>query len=1028
MAQKKKPTSTPKNTKKKQPLAVEVALQQRQEELEVINKKLAQSQVELEAAYRQYADLYDFAPVGYLTLTRNSAIHQVNLAGANLLGVNHAEVTRLRLASFVSSESLPAFKIFFEKLLSGEGKQICELVLEQKGTGLIWARLEATCFEGGDVCRAMLTDITERKQMEQILQESENRFRMLLQDVSTIAVQGYAIDGTTQYWNTASEKLYGYSAQEALGKSLLDMIIPPEMRSEVWHAIQQMGETGEPTPAAELSLMRKDGSRVNVYSSYAIVSVPGRTPELFCLDVDLTERKRMANLLQARVQISEFAETHTFDELLQKTLDEAEALTGSQIGFAHFLEADQKTLQLQIWSTNTLDNLCTAEGKGRHYSVDEADVWTDCVSTRAPLIHNDYPTLTHSKGLPQGHAPVLRELVVPVLRNDLIVMIMGVGNKPTDYDDNDIETLSQLANLAWDIVQRKQAEELLKESEWRTRIVSELTTDYIFVVDVDPSGILKLSWASDNLFRMTGRTTEDAATVDLWKSIIHPDDNVHFFEFVNQILSTAEAGALECRSFYKNRRERWIHIFARPQVGEGGRVKIIVGAIQDITERKRAEEALRESQKLFSLFMLHSPIYAFIKEVTPAESRVLQASDNYQQMIGISGRDMAGKTMEELFPAETAAKFTADDWSVVSSGEVLKLDEDLNGRHYTTIKFPIVQGDKTLLAGYTIDITDRVRAQEALKQSETQYRLLIENQTDLVVKVDNKSKFLYVSPSYCKVFGKTEAELIGKSFIPLVHPDDVKATQNEMEKLYQFPYSCRLEQRAMTKDGWRWFSWSDTAELNNQNEVVSIIGVGRDITERKQTEMELQDMKDGLEAANRELQIALALQQQLAHTDALTGINNRRHLYELADHEYDIAARYRQPLSVIMFDIDHFKEVNDAFGHAAGDQILQRVTQVACANLRSADVIGRYGGEEFVIVLPMTNAKQAYPLAERIRVGVEEMRVHTEKGAAVVTLSIGIVELIQGAQNGSAENLIRRADEAMYAAKQAGRNRTEIRE
>ena len=133
------------------------------------------------------------------------------------------------------------------------------------------------------------------------------------------------------------------------------------------------------------------------------------------------------------------------------------------------------------------------------------------------------------------------------MRNDLIVMIMGVGNKSTDYDDNDIETLSQLANLAWDIVQRKQAEELLKESEWRNRIVSELTTDYIFVVDVDPSGILKLRWASDNLFRITGRTIEDAATSDVWGNIIHPDDRVRFFDFINQILSTAEAGELECR-------------------------------------------------------------------------------------------------------------------------------------------------------------------------------------------------------------------------------------------------------------------------------------------------------------------------------------------------------------------------------------------------------------------------------------------------------------------------------------------------
>ena len=158
----------------------------------------------------------------------------------------------------------------------------------------------------------------------------------------------------------------------------------------------------------------------------------------------------------------------------------------------------------------------------------------------------------------------------------------------------------------------------------------------------------------------------------------------------------------------------------------------------------------------------------------------------------------------------------------------------------------------------------------------------------------------------------------------------------------------------------------------------------------------------------------------------LTGVNNRRYLYELAEHEFEIATRYRQPLSAMMFDLDYFKKINDTFGHAVGDEILQRVTQAACAELRSADVIGRYGGEEFVIMLPMTNAQQAYSLAERIRKRVAEIRVPTEKGEAAVTLSIGIVAIIPGAQNGSVENLIRRADEVMYAAKQAGRNRVEI--
>ena len=138
----------------------------------------------------------------------------------------------------------------------------------------------------------------------------------------------------------------------------------------------------------------------------------------------------------------------------------------------------------------------------------------------------------------------------------------------------------------------------------------------------------------------------------------------------------------------------------------------------DITEQKKAENSLKESNELLSLFMEHSPVYTFIKEVTPTESRVLKASENYLEMIGIPGSGMVGKTMDELFPAEFAAKFTADDWAVVSEQKVLHLEESMNSRHYTTIKYPIFQGGRHLLAGYTIDITKQKVAENLLRISE----------------------------------------------------------------------------------------------------------------------------------------------------------------------------------------------------------------------------------------------------------------------------------------------------------------------
>jgi diguanylate cyclase (GGDEF)-like protein/PAS domain S-box-containing protein len=972
-------------------------LEVHQIELEIQNEELAQAQAEAERIYGQYTDLYDFAPVGYFTLGSDGTIRQVNLAGANLLGVERVSLLNRQLGLFVSEKSHPALNVFLERLSSGRGKKRCELLFEKKENEVLWASIEATCFEGGQESRAVMTDITERKQMLQALEESENRFRTILQDVSTIAVQGYASDGTTQYWNSASERLYGYSAQEAIGKNLLDLIIPPEMQNEIRQAIQQMTETGEPIPAAELSLMRKDGSRVPVYSSHAIVTGAGHAPELFCLDVDLTERK--------------------------------------------------------------------------------------------------------------------------------------------------------------------QAEEALRESEYRNRIISELTTDYIFVVDVTPDGSPKLRWASDNMFRVTGRKPAEVETLDSWSKVIHPDDKSQFFDFINQILFMTEGREheLECRTFNKQVGERWVRILARTQVNEKNVVTTIIGAIQDITGRKqseqvlrqseerfrllfdkaplgyqsldgdgkfldvnqawldmlgysraevlnhwfgeflapeymeafqkrfpifkasgqthsefemlhkdgsrhwisfegrvgyeldwrfkqahcilqditesrKAEEALRESQELFSLFMVHSPIYAFIKEVTPTESRVLQASENYQQMIGVSGRDLIGKTMDQLYPAEFAARITADDWSVITNNAVLKVDETLNGRHYTSIKFPIYQGGKTLLAGYTIDITERVQAEIALKNSELFIKGVLNSLTAHIAVLDEQATIIAVNEAWREFARKNGSNdstgYVGANYLAVcqsaIESNDMIAQQVEQglravmdrsQSQFSVEYPCDAPSQP------RWYTVTVLPMPQSHH---GLVVIHEDITERKRAELELQYMKSGLESANSELKAALIREQQLAHTDVLTGINNRRHLYELAEHEFEIAMRYRQPLSVMMFDIDHFKQVNDTFGHMAGDQMLQVVTQVASEELRSADVIGRYGGEEFVIILPMTNAQQAYPVAERIRERVAEIRVPTEKGNASVTLSIGIIEFSPSVHTESIDDLIRRADETMYAAKQAGRNRTEI--
>ena len=155
------------------------------------------------------------------------------------------------------------------------------------------------------------------------------------------------------------------------------------------------------------------------------------------------------------------------------------------------------------------------------------------------------------------------------------------------------------------------------------------------------------------------------------------------------------------------------------------------------------------------------------------------------------------------------------------------------------------------LVGVILDITERKRIEDDLRESEEKYRLLVEGQTDLVVKVDTVGRFLFASPTYCDIFGKTEEELLGRKFMPLVCEEDREMTAREMEKLRRPPYTCYVEQRAMTKDGWRWLAWADKSVLDNQKNVVAIIGVGRDITESKRVEQELLRAKEAAEAATQ---------------------------------------------------------------------------------------------------------------------------------------------------------------------------------
>jgi PAS domain S-box-containing protein len=333
-------------------------------------------------------------------------------------------------------------------------------------------------FEGKPHLICTVSDITERKRTQETLERERGLLRCLIDSASDLI---FIKDQESVYrgCNKASETFVGMAESEQIGKTDFDFFDSAKAE-EICAADRQVLTEGRPVHCEEW-VTDADGQRLLMDTVKTPYYGPNGKPlGLVGIARDITERKHYEAVNAARLRLVHFADSHTLDELLEETLNEAEKLTGSRIGFYHFVHDDQKTLVLQNWSTRTKAEFCRAEGKGLHYPISEAGVWVDCVHQRKPIIHNDYAAHPHRKGMPAGHAEVIRQLVVPVMRGDKIDAIFGIGNKPSDYTAKDVEIVALLADLAWEVVKRKRAEEEIRRFNQKLeRRVQERTAQLV---------------------------------------------------------------------------------------------------------------------------------------------------------------------------------------------------------------------------------------------------------------------------------------------------------------------------------------------------------------------------------------------------------------------------------------------------------------------------------------------------------------------------------------------------------------------
>ncbi len=326
-----------------------------------------------------------------------------------------------------------------------------------------------------------------------------------------------------------------------------------------------------------------------------------------------------------------------------------------------------------------------------------------------------------------------------------------------------------------------------------------------------------------------------------------PRELAEFFRENDQMALQADQATVneEWVSYADDGHRELLETIKTPMRDEDGTLIGVLGVGRDITERQKSAERLRDSEYRYRQLVegMNEGI-AVYQVLGDGDDFIIKEHNRAAERISHRSREeVVGKPVREAFPGVEATGLFEVFQRVWRTGEgehhpVCQYRDEQLTLWTENYVFKLPTGE--VVALYE-DVTSRKQAEEALRKSEENYRLLVENQSDLVVKVDTEGRFLFVSPSYCRMFGKTQEELLGRTFMPLVHEQDQGATAKAMEALHHPPYSCYIEQRAMTVEGWRWLGWMDTAVMDEKGEIQAILGVGRDVTERVKAEQKLRD-------------------------------------------------------------------------------------------------------------------------------------------------------------------------------------------
>lgn len=383
--------------------------------------------------------------------------------------------------------------------------------------------------------------------------------------------------------------------------------------------------------------------------------------------------------------------------------------------------------------------------------------------------------------------------------------------------------------------------------------------------------------------------------------------------------------------------------------------------------------------------------------VLDMQGRIVDVNQPAARMIGSTSETLLGRNLSEVFPSAQHVEEQSIGQEIRTELEI----GDTEKHYFDVLVSPLFEG-KTAVIGHLIILRDiTVRKQNELRLR--QLNQAVEQSPMSVVITDPDGKITYVNSRFTALTGYSLDEALGQNPKILQSGQTPTETGHTPWQTIKAGKVWKGEFLNKKKNGELY--WEDATiapVLDHNGRTLNFIAVMEDITERKHAQDEL---------------------QKLAITDHLTGLLNRRHFFEIAEKEFAKSVRYHRPLSVILFDIDLFKDINDTYGHIAGDQALIQIGKLLLEKGRQSDMAARYGGEEFVILLTETDCVDAKIVAERLRKLMEDSRIQSDQGEMHFTASFGVAGTGENAPSETLDRLISQADQSLYEAKRTGRNR-----